>query len=331
MAPPFSCSAGGCLGWSREEARGGIGCLRGVHLQLRERKDRAGAGTGAGSSPRPWTSLSPSSTLWPPPCGAACSGWATRASRPSERPRRRGRRGPGRRLPPGHPAPGDAARRRQAAPPPPAVTEEEIRALAPDLRSLGAHDLQDLEDKLPSLRSWAFVKLVGEESARAASVDAGRALELASFTLWVAERVSGDEGWVSRVFAWAILANARRVGGDLAGAEEAFACSARLQADPPEGPARASRALAPSRPRSLSADRSAAVAGGPAAAGPRRKSWRPGRVRSGHVSCVFGRSLWTGWETWKDRSRRCARRWPRSTPKPSRTCSVCSNSTSPTA
>jgi transcriptional regulator with XRE-family HTH domain len=63
-----------------------------------------------------------------------------------------------------------------ASPPPPAVTEEEIRALAPDLRSLGAHDLQELEDKLPSrLRSWAFVKLVGEESARAASVDAGRA------------------------------------------------------------------------------------------------------------------------------------------------------------
>jgi hypothetical protein len=87
----------------------------------------------------------------------------------------------------------------------------------------------------PELRRWAFVKLVGEESARAASVDAGRALELASFALWVAERVSGAEGWMSRVFAWAFLANARRVRGDLAGAEEASACSARLQADPPEG------------------------------------------------------------------------------------------------
>jgi len=121
------------------------------------------------------------------------------------------------------------------ASPPPAATEEEIRALAPDLRSLGARDLQELEDKLPPLRSWVFVKLVGEESERAASVDAGRALELASFSLRVAERVSGDEGWVCRVFAWAILANARRVGSDLAGAEEASACSARLQADPPDG------------------------------------------------------------------------------------------------
>jgi transcriptional regulator with XRE-family HTH domain/tetratricopeptide (TPR) repeat protein len=115
----------------------------------------------------------------------------------------------------------------EAAPPPQAATEEEIRALAPVVANLGAPDLQSLVEKLPSLWRWAFVKLVGEESARAASVNAGRALELASFALWVAERVSGDEAWVSLVFAWAFLANARRVGSDLAGA--------RLQADPPEG------------------------------------------------------------------------------------------------
>jgi len=111
--------------------------------------------------------------------------------------------------------------------PPPAVTAEEVRALAPDLASLSAHDLQKLEDRLPRLRSWAFVKLVGEESARAASVDARRALELASFVLQVAERVAGTEGWVCRVFAWAILGNARRVGSDLDGAEEASAPSPR--------------------------------------------------------------------------------------------------------
>ena len=123
----------------------------------------------------------------------------------------------------------------EQASPRPAATEEEIRALAPDLPGLGTHDLQELVSRLPSLRTWAFVKLVGEESARTASVDAGRALELARFALWAAERVSGDEGWVCQVFAWAFLANARRVGSDLAGAEEAFACSARFQADPPEG------------------------------------------------------------------------------------------------
>ncbi len=86
----------------------------------------------------------------------------------------------------------------------------------------------------PEVRTWAFVKLVGEESERSASVDAERALELASFALWVAERVPGDEGWISRVFGWAILSNARRVGGELAIAEEALACSMRLRAEPPE-------------------------------------------------------------------------------------------------
>jgi len=120
--------------------------------------------------------------------------------------------------------------------PPPAVPEEEVRALAPVLRRLGARGaIRDLLDKLPSFWSWAFVKLAGEESARVASVDAGRALELASLALRVAERVQGVEGWVSRVFAWAFLANARRVASDLKGAEEASACSACLQADPPEG------------------------------------------------------------------------------------------------
>jgi transcriptional regulator with XRE-family HTH domain len=122
----------------------------------------------------------------------------------------------------------------QASPPPPAVPEEEVRALAPVLRRLGARGLQGLLDKLPSFWSWALVKLVGEESERVASVDAGRALELARFALRIAERVTGGEGWISRIFAWAFLANARRVGGDLAGAEEASARSARLRAEPPE-------------------------------------------------------------------------------------------------
>ena len=124
----------------------------------------------------------------------------------------------------------------EQASPPPAVAEEEVLALAPALRRLDAQGvIQYLVEKLPSFWSWAFVKLVGEESERVASVDAGRALELASFALWVAERVPGDEGWISRVFAWAILSNARRVGGELAIAEETLACSARLRAEPPEG------------------------------------------------------------------------------------------------
>jgi tetratricopeptide (TPR) repeat protein/DNA-binding XRE family transcriptional regulator len=117
--------------------------------------------------------------------------------------------------------------------PPPAASEEEVRALAPVLRRLDAQDLHALVDKTPSLRRWAFVKLAGEESARAAANDARRALELASFALRVAEQVSGEEDWASQVFGWAYLGNARRVGSDLAGAKEAFSRSAHLQAERP--------------------------------------------------------------------------------------------------
>jgi tetratricopeptide (TPR) repeat protein len=119
-----------------------------------------------------------------------------------------------------------------------AVAEKErdqALALWADLKKLEADQWRLIAAAAPEVRSWAFVKVVGEESARAASVDAARALELARFALQVAERVPGVEGWVSRVFAWAFLANARRVEGDLKGAEEASACSARLQVEPPEG------------------------------------------------------------------------------------------------
>jgi tetratricopeptide (TPR) repeat protein len=116
-----------------------------------------------------------------------------------------------------------------------AASDGEIRALAPVLRSLDAQALQTLVEQAPCLRRWAFVKLVGEESERAASVDAKRALELASFALRFAEQVSDVEDRASRVFAWAFLGNARRVGGDLAGAEEAFSRSVSLQMGWPTG------------------------------------------------------------------------------------------------
>jgi tetratricopeptide (TPR) repeat protein len=77
--------------------------------------------------------------------------------------------------------------------------------------------------------------MVCDESEREASVDAKKALELATFALWVAERVSGEEDWASQVFGWALLGNARRVGSDLAGAEEAFARVARLLVERLEG------------------------------------------------------------------------------------------------
>ncbi|HEX3526990.1 MAG TPA: hypothetical protein VH988_07980 [Thermoanaerobaculia bacterium] len=123
-----------------------------------------------------------------------------------------------------------AAWREQAA----EEARRQAAVLWQDLQSLEPHEWRLFAAAASEFRCWAFVKLVGEESERAASVDAGRALELARFALWVAERVTGDEGWVSRVVGWAVLANARRVGGGLQEAEEALACSARLQAERPD-------------------------------------------------------------------------------------------------
>jgi predicted transcriptional regulator len=83
----------------------------------------------------------------------------------------------------------------------------------------------------PELQRRVFVMLVGEASERAASTNARRALELANFALWIAERMEGEEGWQAGIFAWAFVGNARRVGSDLDGAGEAFAVSARLRGE----------------------------------------------------------------------------------------------------
>lgn len=76
-----------------------------------------------------------------------------------------------------------------------------------------------------SLRTWAFSEKLCAESARAAAADAGRALELADLALGIASKVPGPAGWRSRLqgYAWAFVANARRVANDLPGAEKAFA------------------------------------------------------------------------------------------------------------
>lgn len=104
------------------------------------------------------------------------------------------------------------------------------------LRHLTVAEWQRLIEALAPLRSPAFVALLGEESTRAASDDAGRALELANLTLWVAKRVAGEESRRQcESYAWAFVGNARRVGNHLKGAEEAFALSAALwQAESPE-------------------------------------------------------------------------------------------------
>jgi transcriptional regulator with XRE-family HTH domain len=84
-----------------------------------------------------------------------------------------------------------------------------------------------------SLGTWALCEKLCAESARAAAADAGRAMELADLALAVAAQVSGPAGWRSRLqgYAWAFVANARRVASDLPEAERAFGRAWKLWAD----------------------------------------------------------------------------------------------------
>jgi tetratricopeptide (TPR) repeat protein len=117
-----------------------------------------------------------------------------------------------------------ACRRRAAA------ARREAAAAWEELRRHGAARQRQLVERRPELRAWALVERLCEESARAAGNDPRRALELARLALRVAELDPGGPGWRSCLqgFAQGFLANALRVGEDLAAAEAAFAVAWRL-------------------------------------------------------------------------------------------------------
>jgi tetratricopeptide (TPR) repeat protein len=79
--------------------------------------------------------------------------------------------------------------------------------------------------------SWGLCELLCRESRKAASDDPGRTAELAELAVLIAdsleERSPFEAGWIYqlRAFAWAHLGNARRVSGDVRGADEAFSMS----------------------------------------------------------------------------------------------------------
>lgn len=77
---------------------------------------------------------------------------------------------------------------------------------------------------------WALVELICLESAAVAADDASEALALAELALAIAEQMPSENPWAFKVrgFAWAHLGNARRVGGDLAASDEAFATASGL-------------------------------------------------------------------------------------------------------
>lgn len=78
--------------------------------------------------------------------------------------------------------------------------------------------------------TWAMAERLCEESVRAAAHRASDAVELSRLALRAAELAPEGEPWRSRLlgWVWAFVANARRVQGDLPGAEEGFLRSDRL-------------------------------------------------------------------------------------------------------
>lgn len=104
----------------------------------------------------------------------------------------------------------------------------EDRARAEELwEILKPHTLanrRSLVERSLELRSWALCERVCAESAKAAAADANRSLELADLALHIANHARGPEGWRSRLqgYAWAFVANSRRVASDLPGADKAF-------------------------------------------------------------------------------------------------------------
>jgi len=98
------------------------------------------------------------------------------------------------------------------------------------LRELSPRERLTAVETKRKYRNWALAERLCAESERAAAHRADRAMELAGLALRIAESASSNEVWDSRLqgYVWAFVGNARRVQGDLPGAEEAFLRSDQL-------------------------------------------------------------------------------------------------------
>src|SRR3954452_3596883 len=92
------------------------------------------------------------------------------------------------------------------------------------LKRASREDRRVLVADFPEFRSSALAARVCAASWRAAPHDAREALELAELALSIAQGLPAEEGLRSRAqgYCWAHVGNARRVGNDFAGADEAF-------------------------------------------------------------------------------------------------------------
>jgi transcriptional regulator with XRE-family HTH domain len=93
------------------------------------------------------------------------------------------------------------------------------------LKTLPSRERRELVEDSSEFRSWAVVERLCLESERAAADSASKALDLAGLALFTAARAEGNEALRRRLqgYAWAYIANARRVVNDHPGSNEAFA------------------------------------------------------------------------------------------------------------
>ncbi|MEA2560842.1 MAG: MalT-like region [Acidobacteriota bacterium] len=102
------------------------------------------------------------------------------------------------------------------------AARQEAERLWPGLQKASPRRRRELVKIYPRYRTWAMAERVCAASIRAAAHDAGDALELARFALFIAERV--PEGFRSRIegYCWGHVANAQRVGNDWDAADQSF-------------------------------------------------------------------------------------------------------------
>lgn len=115
---------------------------------------------------------------------------------------------------------------------------QDAEALWARLKTRKPPERRRLVEGSERFRSWALCELVCKESVDAARDSADRALDLADLALRIAELTPGEEAWRFKVqgYAWAHAGNARRVKGDLPGADEAFHRARKFLMDGDAGP-----------------------------------------------------------------------------------------------
>lgn len=129
-------------------------------------------------------------------------------------------------LPPGPSSPSEA--------PSPAEARRLAGELWESIKGLPTRDLHVLIEGASEYKSWALAERLCEESGKAAGIDVVRTMELAMLAVRVAELASSEASRRPRLqgYAWFFVANARRVSGDLPGADEACSQALRLWEGP---------------------------------------------------------------------------------------------------